>query len=174
MSDQPDYLEHYGVPGMKWGKKKAAERKARNDTIDSARSKQSERHAELSKLKMQRLQATSAKGKKHLDRKIEDKNFEIANSSDAHVARQLKTGEKWMKGAKVAGMMGMAVVGLGSAAAILDSAITSGPGTYTKSEGASRSLVVGSNTNHTILPGYTIVGGKVIQNYVTDHEAHGD
>jgi len=145
-----DFLLHYGKKGMKWGERKAA-RQEKNANIDSARGAQGKRHAELSKLKMERLNATSNKGKEHLDRKIADKKFEISNHPDAHAASQLKTAEKWMKGAKIAAMMGVAVVGMGTAASILNTELNN----------------MDNCANKILVPGYSIVGGKVIPHYVS-------
>lgn len=121
MSDQIDYLEHYGVPGMKWGKKKVAQSKERNASIDAARGRQAIRKAEVRALTAKRINERSAKGKAHLDRKIADTKFEIENGSDAKAAKQLKTGEKVMKGVKITALLGLSVVGLGTAASIVNS-----------------------------------------------------
>ena len=156
-----DFLLHYGKKGMKWGERKAA-RQEKNANIDSARGAQGKRHAELSKLKMERLNATSNKGKEHLDRKIADKKFEISNHPDAHAASQLKTAEKWMKGAKIAAMMGVAVVGMGTAASILNTELNNMDNSNTHD----RTVVTGG-ANKILVPGYSIVGGKVIPHYVS-------
>jgi len=116
-----DHLEHYGVPGMKWGKRKVAESKARNATITDARNRQAVRQAEVRTLTAKRLTARTNKGKEHLDRRIADKKFEIDNGSDASIAKQRKTGEKVLHGVKVSAMLGMAVVGLGGVASIVNS-----------------------------------------------------
>lgn len=116
-----DHLAHYGVPGMKWGKRKNAQRREKNAAIDGARGRQAVRKAEVRGLTAQRISANSKKGQAHLDRKIADKKFEIDNNDDAIMAKQLKTSEKVMKGAKIAGLLGMSVVGLGAAASIVNS-----------------------------------------------------
>lgn len=116
----PDHLEHYGVPGMKWGKRKVAASKERNASIDGARGRQAVRQAEVRSLTAQRISERSEKGKAHLDRKIADKKFEIENNSDVATSKQLKTGEKVMKGVKITAMLGMSVVGLGVAASIVN------------------------------------------------------
>lgn len=115
-----DHLAHYGVPGMKWGKRKIAASKERNASIDGARSRQAARKAEIRQLTAQRISERSEKGKAHIDRKLADKKFEIDNNPDSQAAKQLKTGEKVMKGVKIAAILGMSVVGLGAAASIVN------------------------------------------------------
>lgn len=115
-----DHLAHYGVPGMKWGKRKVAESKARNASIDGARARQAGRKAEVRALTAKRITERSEKGKAKLDRAIADKNFEIDNNPDSKAAKQLKTGEKVMKGVKITALLGMSVVGLGTAASIIN------------------------------------------------------
>lgn len=116
-----DHLSHYGVPGMKWGKHKVAQSKERNASIDGARGRQAVRKAEIRSLTAQRISERSAKGKAHLDRKLADKKFEVENNDDVKLAKQLKTGEKVMKGVKIAAILGMSVVGFGTAASIINS-----------------------------------------------------
>lgn len=161
-----DHLEHYGVPGMKWGKRKAAERRAKNATIDGARGRQAARKAEVRALTAQRINERSEKGKARLDRAIADKKFEIDNNPDSSAAKQLKTGEKVMKGAKIAAILGMSVVGLGAAASIINQELNALDSNntkdeYTKSEGSNRDLVVGSNTNTIEKKGWQVINGKV-------------
>ena len=117
-----DYLAHYGKLGMKWGhhKAKAAAEKA---TIYNARSNQAARRDEINTLTQERIRATTTKGRQHLDAKIADKNFELKNNPDARNAARLTTGEKWLKGAKVAALIGASVVGLGVAASVVNSEI---------------------------------------------------
>jgi hypothetical protein len=132
-----DWLAHYGKLGMRWGKHKAA-RLEKNANIDGARARQGQRQAEIRQLTAQRISANSAKGKKHLDSKIADKQFELKNNPDAHQAAQLKTAEKVMHGAKVTALLGLSVVGLGVAASIVNTElnrIDSPGGKYTNSEG---------------------------------------
>lgn len=112
-----DFLAHYGKKGMKWGERKAV-RQAQDANIRTARGKQEIRKSELNTLSMKRLQAHTTKGKEHLDQKIADKQFEILNHPDAKTAAKLTTGEKWVKGGKTAALMGLSIVGLGSAASI--------------------------------------------------------
>jgi hypothetical protein len=117
-----DHLAHYGKLGMKWGRhqaKAAAEKAA----IYNARSNQAARKTEINSLTQARIHATTAKGKQHLDAQIADKNFELKNNSDARTAARLTTGEKWLKGAKVAALVGASVVGLGVAASVVNSEI---------------------------------------------------
>jgi hypothetical protein len=118
-----DHLAHYGVPGMKWGKRKIAASKERAATIDGARARQAERKAEVRQLTAKRINERTEKGKAHLDRAIADKKFEIENNADARVSKQLKNGEKVMKGVKIAAILGASVVGLGAAASIINAEI---------------------------------------------------
>lgn len=140
-----DHLEHYGVPGMKWGKRKNAERREKNAIIDGARGRQAVRKAEVRQLNAQRITARTEKGKAHLDRKIANKKFEVDNNDDAIVAKQLKTSEKVMKSAKIVGLLGMSVVGLGAAASILNSELSKNndddDSRFINSSGSSRSLI---------------------------------
>lgn len=124
MAEQPDYLEHYGVPGMKWGKRKAAAIKANNQSIHDSRARQSLRKSEISSLTAQRISATSSKGKSQLDKKLADKHFELKNNPDFMNASRLTSGEKVMKGVKIAGILGLSVVGAGAAANIISSEIS--------------------------------------------------
>jgi hypothetical protein len=114
-----DYLAHYGKLGMKWGhhKAKVAAEKA---AIYGARSNQAARKNEINDLTQARIRATTTKGKRHLDDKIADKSFELKNNPDARTAARLTTGEKWLKGARVAALVGASVVGLGVAASVVN------------------------------------------------------
>lgn len=120
--EQEDFLAHYGKKGMKWGQRKAA-RIEKNASIDGARARQGQRSAEINSLTAQRMTAKNKKGKAQIDSKLADKNFELKNSPDARQAAQLKTGEKVMKGVKVAAMLGLSVAGLGIAANIVNDAL---------------------------------------------------
>jgi len=173
-----DNLAHYGVPGMKWGKRKNAARVQKNAIIDGARGRQAVRKAEVRGLSAERINARTEKGKAHLDRKIANKKFEIENNDDAAIAKQLKTSEKVLKGAKIAAIIGMSVVGLGTAASIINSEISAreneGSGARLTEEfkrqaeenGSSRTL-----SSSIVTPGYSIVNGKIIQSHVSPEKA---
>lgn len=121
-------LEHYGVKGMRWGKSGAGKsgggksgggiartergqaRQARNASIMTARVNQSKKASEIRSLSQQRAAESSAKGKAKLDLMIRDKEFALKNSSDASLASQRTSGEKWMKAAKTTALIGTSLV----------------------------------------------------------------
>lgn len=131
-SREANDIEHYGVVGMKWGKTTGGKptvsvgrtqgslaREARNTSIKDARGKQQSKVQELGALKQKRLNETSAKGKAKLDSLIADKTFVLKNGSDASLAKQRTTGEKWLKGAGLATKIGLTVVGLGGVVGVI-------------------------------------------------------
>lgn len=122
-SREPQDLEHYGVPGMKWGKsgggksgggiartERGQARQERNSSILAARVNQTRKAAEIKSLSQERAKASSAKGKAKLDTMIRDKEFALKNSNDASLASQRTSGEKWMKAAKTTALIGTSLV----------------------------------------------------------------
>lgn len=86
-----DHLEHYGVPGMKWGKR-------RNATIKDARARQRVRKDELQGLKKEKLRAQTEAGRKHLNKVIKEKKFSLKNGEDAALAKKSTVGVLFLKG----------------------------------------------------------------------------
>lgn len=172
-----DHLEHYGVPGMKWGKRKIADTRERNTAIKSARAKQDSRKAEVRHLTAKRINARTEKGKAHLDAKIANKKFEIDNGIDSKIAAQRTSGENVMRGVRIAGMIGLSVVGLGTAASIVNSELADqrnkGMGEklteeWKREHGSGSSTTLGSSIT---TPGYSIINGKIIQSHVSPEKA---
>lgn len=117
--DDGDHLAHYGKKGMKWG----VRRRVRNDSIRDARANQAKRSADLLIISRERITANSKEGRKFIDDKIKDKKFEIRNNPDAKLAAKLTTGERWVKSAKVAALMGLALAGVNEGSRILSEEI---------------------------------------------------
>lgn len=144
LNGDSDYLAHYGKLGMRWGhhKAKVAAEKA---AIANARSNQAARKNEINDLNVARIHASSVKGKQKIDSLIADKTFELKNNPDAATAARLTTGEKWIKGARVAALIGASLIGLGVAANVIDSELkaNAGNGTYTNSGGQTVTMYPG-------------------------------
>lgn len=118
-----EYLEHYGVKGMRWGvrrseaeraaarkgrqEKKAAkkaDRKARNQGIKDARSRQQKRYEEWNEAEKDFYKSLFTGGRKEAYRNLEDKATNYNYNKDAYTAQKMTTGEKWAAGAFTAGI----------------------------------------------------------------------
>lgn len=93
-----DHLEHYGVPGMKWGKR-------RNATIKDARARQRVRKDEIKGLKKEKLRAQTDAGRKHLDKVIKEKKIVLKEGGDASIAKKSTVGVLFLKGTAGATLM---------------------------------------------------------------------
>lgn len=102
MSDNPaDYeLAHYGVKGMKWGKRRAdkkAARQAENDEIKGARTRIAKKGNKFEATQLSAL-SESKKGNKAKAAELWGKSAEmemnILSSPDAATARKLTSGER--------------------------------------------------------------------------------
>lgn len=98
-----DHLEHYGVPGMKWGKR-------RNATIKDARSRQRVRKDEIKGLKKEKLRTQSEAGRKHLDKVIKDKKIVLKEGGDASLAKKSTVGVLFLKGSAATTLLAASAV----------------------------------------------------------------
>lgn len=127
-----DEIKHYGVPGMKWGKRKAASsntgsssgpssnsapraqergaaraarkaaREKNNQEINEARLRQREREVELERQAFKTYAANGEKAIAAATRKYERMEANLLENPDAATAAKLTTGEKWATGVNLA------------------------------------------------------------------------
>jgi hypothetical protein len=97
-TETDDFLAHYGVKGMKWGKRKAA-RLERNREILSARGRQVEREDKYEQSVVDYFNAKTRSGKAKAERAMAENEKKLINSPDAAMAAKLTSGEKWANGA---------------------------------------------------------------------------
>lgn len=108
MSDQEvdDFLAHYGVPGMKWGRRKAdtgapskrqakkAARKERDQDILKARLTQDVKGRKMQEAQAEFIVARGAKNKDKTEKVMRKLQDDFYNGDNAKMAAQATRGEK--------------------------------------------------------------------------------
>lgn len=129
IADKPDLNEdlliHFGVKGMKWGRRKARDdggsgsggsapkvkkKKLTSNDIREARAQHQARVAELYRADQQLRTATTQKGKDIALRQVDKMAQQIAKSDDARIANKMTRGEK-VAALVIAGPIGAVVIG---------------------------------------------------------------
>jgi len=116
-----ELLIHYGIKGMKWGRRKARDdggsgkaakpkKKITSDDIRESRAQHQARVAELIRADQRVRTATTKKGKDAALRQVEKMAKQIANTDDARIANKMTRGEK-AAALFVAGPLGLVVIG---------------------------------------------------------------
>jgi len=102
-----DELMHYGVLGMRWGKRKSSDSsgdssasaprkpKIRTADIKEARKRQDVRVREFEEAAADYYTSRSAKGEAFAERTMRNKEWELFNNPDVAVANRMTAGEKW-------------------------------------------------------------------------------
>lgn len=92
-------LEHAGVPGMKWGKRKAASptagmsRKERNQAIRNAQKNVLQTQQDVHDLRRAQLTASSKSGQNYINKNLQAKEKQFKD--EANLARKSTTGQKF-------------------------------------------------------------------------------
>lgn len=126
--DVDEFLAHYGIPGMRWGKRNASSdsgssgkgssskeekapkaKKPTSDDIKAARSRQSERSMKVGLAEYEYMAATSKKGKQKAYEALDKAGDEYFNSPDRAIANRKTRGEK------AAAALSWGVIGLSAA-----------------------------------------------------------
>ncbi|QED11513.1 membrane protein [Arthrobacter phage Qui] len=120
-----EFLAHYGVQGMKWGKHKAKsdrssggsrkeQRQANNAKIHDARRAQAARLRKLQEAEGDFYVARTAKGQDKAEKIMRQREKDLFNNPDAETAAKLTSGEKWYVGVSY----GLAAISVASMVAI--------------------------------------------------------
>lgn len=130
--DTDDFLEHYGVKGMKWG-----HRKPTSSEIVGARRRVAKASRKVDNAEDKMSTAKDAKSAKAAKKEFDKVNKEFLNNPDRVTALRLTTGEKWSHAAlavlfPVAGTAAVAVAGVARGTARSNIARRQAKGTYNK------------------------------------------
>lgn len=98
-------LAHYGVAGMRWGKRKGSSKesgskkpKATSQEILEARYRQQLRLQKAQEAQGDFIVARTNKGKDKAEKIMRQREKELFNNPDAEIANKMTKGEKWTTG----------------------------------------------------------------------------
>ena len=124
-----EFLAHYGIMGMKWGKRKAAgssstpkvsrkeARREKNVQIVNARLRQQARETKYANLATRQALMVSKKGQQSIAKQMDKLKNEILDGNDAKTAQRLTTGEAVVTGIAWGGI---ALAAIGVAASTVE------------------------------------------------------